>query len=128
MPYLEYLFCERCGNHAHLDLDPGATVTAYRKDGRETTSIHQQTMIWDYMIYTCGICGNQFRYTYRDVELRVRSYFSAVSLEFKEYFDKVIEEHESREQSGEKSPTPEPLQDRRAKSAERIRNLYTAKL
>lgn len=116
MPYLEYLFCEHCGNHAKLDLDPGATVTAYRKDGRSNVALLQPTMIWDYLIYSCGICKSQFKYNYRDVERRVREYFSSLSNEFKEYFDEVVEQSENLSKT---SPHP--------KVEERVRNLYTAK-
>jgi hypothetical protein len=125
MPYLEYLFCEKCGNYARLDIDPGETISAYRKEGRESTSIHQQTMIWDYMIYSCDRCSSHFRYTYKDVERRVREYFFSLSQEFREYFDKVIEQHEYREQHGGQSPTLDALRDKKSKAEDRIKDLYT---
>ena len=90
MPYLEYLFCENCGDYAKLDIDPSATIEAYRAEGRENVSIIQPTLIWDYLIYSCGICGNTYKYTYRDVEYKVRIYFSSISQELKDYFDVVI--------------------------------------
>lgn len=89
MPYLEYLFCENCGNYAKLDLDPASTIEAYNKEGRENSALNQATILWDFLIYSCVICGKQYKYTYRDVEKRVREYFSTLSLEYKDYFDKV---------------------------------------
>jgi len=35
MPYLHYLYCEKCGETATLDLDFIGTVEAYHKDGRK---------------------------------------------------------------------------------------------
>jgi hypothetical protein len=125
MPYLEYLFCEHCGNYAKLDLDPAATIEAYRKEGREQITIIQPTLIWDYLMYSCGICGNTYKYTYRDVEKRVRTYFSSLSLEFKDYFDKVIEESA---ENPEDAPRQQETSTERSSSAEsRVRDLYTAK-
>jgi len=129
MPYLEYLFCERCGDYAKLDIDPGATIEAYRKDGRENVAIVQPTLLWDYLIYSCGICGNKYKYTYRTVERRVREYFSSLSQEYKDYFDAVI----TRNGEGEiEAPLPEKkpvinLDDNYKKVAGRVRKLYTAK-
>jgi len=129
MPYLEYLFCEHCGNYARLDIDSAATIEAYRKDGREQVAIVQPTLVWDYLIYSCGICKNEYRYTYRDVESKVREYFSSMSEEFKEYFDTTIQAAEERE---DKLP-PQPKQpqerfaERRSKIADRVTTLYTAK-
>jgi hypothetical protein len=59
------------------------------------------------------------------VERRVREYFSSLSQEFKEYFDKVIDQHEKREQGNVQSPTLDALRDKRAKAEDRIRDLYT---
>jgi len=129
MPYLEYLFCERCGDYAKLDIDPEATIEAYRKEGRENVAIVQPTLLWDYLIYSCGICGNKYKYTYRTVERRVREYFSSLSQEFKDYFDEVI----TRNGEGEiEAPLPEQkpvvnLDDNYKKVAGRVRELYTAK-
>ena len=129
MPYLEYLFCEHCGNYARLDIDPTATIKAYREDGRKSVAIIQPTLIWDYLIYSCGICGNEYRYTYRDVEFKVREYFSSLSDEFKEYFDTVIQNGTNKEVE----PTPRPRQvpevfaNERDKVSQRVRDRYTAK-
>lgn len=96
MPYLEYLFCEQCGDYARLDINQKATIDAYNAEGRKSSFINQATLIWDYLIYTCGICGSDYKYTFRDVERRVREYLSSFSNEFKEYFDKIIEESEAK--------------------------------
>jgi hypothetical protein len=129
MPYIEYLFCEHCGDYAGLDIDPEATIVAYREEGRKKVAIIQPTLIWDYLVYSCGICGNKYRYTYKDVESRVREYFSAMSEEFKEYFDSAITAHEAR---GKNLPTgseqiQQKIPERRSQIAERIKDRYTAK-
>jgi len=127
MPYLEYLFCEHCGNYARLDLDWGATIDAYNKDGRKSSFINQATIIWDYLVYTCGICQKSYKYTYRDVERRVREYFSSFSVEFREYLDKTI----SAAEEGDDTQAPPELTPiiakRESKAGQRVRNLYTAK-
>jgi len=128
MPYLEYLFCEDCGNQARLDLDPASTLESYSIDGRKNPAILQPTFIWDYLIYSCGICGKQFKYTYRDVERRVRHYFSSLSLEYKDYFDKVVSEFQ--ENSDELSEEPQVMMEfknPKEKTSDRIKDLYTAK-
>jgi Fe-S oxidoreductase len=129
MPYLEYLFCEHCGNYAKLDIDPGATIEAYREEGRKKIAIVQPTLIWDYLVYSCGICGNTYKYTYRDVEGRVREYFSSLSEEFKEYFDNVVAVSEQKESGLPAQPVQpqERFAERRSRIAERVRDLYTAK-
>ena len=128
MPYIEYLFCEHCGDYARLDIDPEATIETYREEGRKQVAILQPTLIWDYLIYSCGICGNKYRYTYRDVELRVRKYFSSMSEEFKDYFDKAIKVHEDREGTLP-SETGQVRQrsEKRPRTAERVKDRYTAK-
>ena len=129
MPYLEYLFCEHCGDYAKLDIDMAATINAYREDGREKVAIVQPTLIWDYMVYSCGICGKKHKYTYRDVERRVREYFSSFSQEFKEYFDGVVANAEG-EDAAPLPPEERPVARRDAyyqQVAGRVRERYTAK-
>lgn len=131
MPYMEYLFCERCGDYARLGIDADATIKAYREEGREKIAIVQQTMIWDYLVYYCEICGNKYKYTYRDVEQKVREYFFSLSEEYKEYFDEVIAKADERE--GEILPPvrsahpTEQVEDKVAKVRSRVKDLYTAK-
>ena len=127
MPYLEYLFCEHCGNYANLDLDWGATIDAYNADGRKSSFINQATIIWDYLIYTCGICGRSYRYTYRDVERRVREYFSSFSTEFKEYLDKTIAAAEDGEAGQAPPELTRTVAKRESRAGQRVRNLYTVK-
>jgi transcription elongation factor Elf1 len=129
MPYLEYVFCDQCGNHANLDIDPVATIEAYRAEGRENVALVQQTLVWDYLMYSCGICGNTYKYTYRDVERKVRTYFSSLSEEFKEYFDTVIEQASEKEDPLPTEPTQpqEKFAERRSRVSERVRDRYTAK-
>jgi len=129
MPYLEYVFCEQCGNHANLDIDLAATISSYRQDGREQVAVVQQTLIWDYLMYSCGICGNTYKYTYRDIERKVRTYFSSLSEEFKEYFDVAIKEAEERGNNIPSEPTrpQERFAERRSRVADRVRDKYTAK-
>jgi transcription elongation factor Elf1 len=102
MPYLEYLFCEKCGNAARLDISPSATIDAYNVEGRKSSFINQATIVWDYLIYTCGICGKNYKYTFQDVERRVREYLSSLSEGFKEYIDEVIEEQNTQPQTNQR--------------------------
>ena len=129
MPYLEYVFCERCGNHANLDIDPTATIAAYRQDGRGQVALVQQTLIWDYLMYSCGICGNTYKYTYRDIERKVRTYFSSLSEEFKEYFDAAVKEAGERVDESPSFPMQpqERPAERSSRVADRVRDKYTAK-
>ncbi len=127
MPYLEYVFCERCGDHAKLDIDPAATISAYRQEGRTQVALVQQTLIWDYLMYSCGICGNTYKYTYRDVERKVREYFSSFSEEFKEYFDAVAKGAENKMGEMASPAAQERLVQRPSGVAERVKDRYTAK-
>ncbi len=131
MPYMEYLFCDRCGDYARLNIDADSTIRAYREEGREKVAIVQPTMIWDYLVYNCEICGNKYQYTYRDVEEKVRKYFSSLSLEYKEYFDEVIDRAEGREADilppiRPAQPTAQ-VEDKASKVRSRVKDLYTAK-
>jgi transcription elongation factor Elf1 len=127
MPYLEYLFCEHCGDYARLEIDPGATIEAYNGEGRKSSFINQATIVWDYLIYTCGICGRSYKYTYRDVERRVREYFSSFSDEFQEYLDKTIDAVGEGEGQEEPPELTRIVFKRDSLAGQRVRNLYTAK-
>jgi hypothetical protein len=91
MPYLQFLFCERCGPPSNLDIDSGATISEYIKEGRSSSFINPATVVWDYLIYSCSICRASYKYTYPDVERRTREYFSSLSKEYKDYFDALAE-------------------------------------
>jgi hypothetical protein len=129
MPYIEYLFCEHCGDYARLDIDSEATIIAYREEGRKKVAIVQPTLIWDYLVYSCGICGSKYKYTYRDVELRVRKYFSSMSEEFKDYFDNAIKDHENRKENSfaGSEQIQQKIPERRPRIAERVKDRYTVK-
>jgi len=127
MPYLEFLFCEHCGNHANLDLDPAATLDAYSAERREKVFINPATIIWDYLFYTCTICGRKYKYTYKDVERRVRAYFCSLSEEFKEYFDGVADLPDDEKGESIQEPTGAMVTSKKLEVAERVRNLYTKK-
>lgn len=131
MPYMQYLYCEHCGNYAQLDIDPAATIDAYAKDyaegTRKSVEFDPTTFMWDYIMYACEICGRYYKYTYQDVEKRVREHLSSRARESKEYLDEFIEESQGRERN---EPTPEykkEVAERRAAITERVRNLYTDK-
>jgi len=94
MPYLTFLFCEDCKNNTNLDLDFFGTIDAYKKEGRKSAFINQYTAIWDYLIYSCHTCGRQYRYTYKDVEHRVREYFCALSARHKEIYEALAKKQE----------------------------------
>lgn len=91
MPYVNYLFCEKCGPPAKLDIDSMETLGEYIADGRKGAYIDDRVLIWDYLIYRCNICRSAFRYTYIDVERRVREYFSTLAQAQREYVEKVAE-------------------------------------
>ena len=98
MPYLAYLFCEKCGEGFSLDIDFLGTIEAYQKEGRKSAFINQATIIWDYLIYSCCGCKTKYKYTYRDVEKRVREYFCSLSEEHREYFESLVKQQELEEQ------------------------------
>ena len=130
MPYLEFLFCQECGNHANLDLDPAATLDAYGRDRREQTFINPATIIWDYLIYTCTICGRRYKYTYQDVERRVREYFSSLSDEYKDHFEEMIaraEANSGKDEDGTQEPVGAMITNQKLEVAERVRQLYKKK-
>lgn len=90
MPYLQYVFCDEC-KKAPLDVDYKATIEAYYLEGRseKNTFVNPATIVWDYLVYRCTYCGKTKKYTFRDIELKVRKYFSELGSEYKEYFDKL---------------------------------------
>ena len=126
MPYLNYLYCEKCGENSSLDLDFVGTVSAYKEEGRKSAFINQKTIIWDYLVYTCWKCNSKYKYTYRDVERRVREYFCTLSEKHKEHFEELGRKWKSEEEqlkiqekSNEANPKPDP--------AIRVRDRYTHK-
>ena len=86
MPYLSYVFCEKC-NNVNLDIDEAATIDCYRTEGRKTIFVNPATLIWDYLIYTCPYCRTQYKYTFKDIERKTRMYFSEKAEKYKNYFD-----------------------------------------
>jgi hypothetical protein len=121
MPYLAYLFCEKCGEGFSLDIDFGGTLEAYQKEGRKSTFVNQRTMLWDYIIYYCYRCEARYKYTYKDVERRVREYFCSLSEKHREYFEDLAERQRLEEQrlEGKQKPTSRTLT--------RIESRYTHK-
>lgn len=97
MPYLNYLFCDKCGPPANLDVDYVATINSYVVDGRSPAVIDDRTLVWDYLIYGCRLCGTKERYTFRDVELKVRKYLASKSQEYRVYVDELSGAQESEE-------------------------------
>lgn len=116
MPYTEFLFCESCGPTANLDIDHVGTITQYIREGRNDNFINPGTLIWDYLIYFCPVCAQRYKYTYKDVERRVREYFSEKSAEHKLIFDNYIKWHHSNgpveENPWIKPTTPERIKNR----------------
>ncbi len=98
MPYLNYLFCEECKGFEKLDLDFFATLETYKKEGRKSVFINEKTIIWDYLVYVCYNCKVKYKYTYKDVERRVREYFCALSGKHKEIFEALAKKQELEEQ------------------------------
>jgi len=91
MPYTNYLFCEKCGPPANVVLDYINTINEYIKDGRKNTSIDDRNLMWDYLVYKCPRCGKQYKYTFQDVELRVRTYFASQAANQVEFLESVAE-------------------------------------
>ncbi len=91
MPYLGYAFCENCGNPCNLDIDEGDTISEYIKEGREKVFLNPATVAWDYLVYSCPCCKEKFKYTYKDIESRVRNYFFSLSEDYKKYFEELEE-------------------------------------
>ena len=123
MPYLYYLHCETCGDKFSLDLDQIGTIESYIKDGRPQPQINQPVLIWDYLIYSCANCKKQYKYTYKDVERRVREYFSSLSKKYEQYFSEM-EKHQGTEearQSGDFFTKIEP------EVKKRVMGIYKAK-
>jgi len=111
-------------------LDPAATLDAYGQDRREQTFINPVTLIWDYLIYTCTICGRRYKYTYKDVERRVREYFSSLSKEYKDHFEEMIsraEENYDTNGEGRQEPVGTMVANQKLEVAERVRRLYMKK-
>ncbi len=116
MPYMQFLFCERCGPPSNLDIDHLETIRHYTRDSRNDNFINPATLVWDYLIYTCSMCKYQYKYTYKDVERRVREYFSAKSAQHKEIFDNLIKWHQDdgpiEENPWVKANTPDRIRNR----------------
>lgn len=91
MPYLNYVFCEECGPPHALDIDQKGTIDAYIKERRADNFINPATLVWDYLFYRCFKCHKSFKYTYRDIEMLVREYFSNMSEAYKIRFDEIVE-------------------------------------
>ena len=91
MPYLGYVFCESCGKPCNLDIDEGDTISEYIKEGREKVFLNPANVVWDYLVYSCSCCGGKFKYTYKDIESRVRNYFFSLSEDYRKYFEELEE-------------------------------------
>lgn len=89
MPYLQYVFCDDCGEGSHLDIDFESTLRSYAKESRDDTFINPATLVWDYLIYFCPRCGKRYKYKFRDIESKVRDYFSNLSKEYKNRLEKI---------------------------------------
>ncbi len=122
MPYLSYLFCEHCGPRNEIDIDYEGTINAYINDGKSPATINPPTLVWDYLLYYCPKCQARFKYTYRDVESRVREYFVELADKYKQYFDDR-EIYDTRIE-GDRAPTTEVNKE----TLDRIHNLYSKKV
>jgi hypothetical protein len=118
MPYLTYLFCEKCGVGHNLDIDSISTLEAYQKEGRKSAFINQATVIWDYMIYSCYSCGAKYKYTYQDVERRVREHFRSLSEKYEKHIEELIEQRKLEERELEKI---------KQQSSKRVKTKYSYK-
>jgi len=121
MPYTQFLFCEKCGQPFQLDVDFMATVESYSKDGRPSPQINSPTVIWDYLIYSCAQCKSRFKYTFRDVEKRVRKYLSSVGLKYEKYLEELTK-YQSNEDARR---TGDFFVDKDQKVKKRIERIYS---
>lgn len=126
MPYLNYLYCEKCGEATSLDLDFLGTIEAYKKEGKKDVFINQQTIIWDYLVYVCWRCNSKYKYTYRDVERRVREYFCTLSERHKKYFEELGIQWEL-EEKNIKAQEDATKKDPKSDPAVRVQERYTHK-
>jgi hypothetical protein len=64
---------------------------SYHKEGRKEKDnfINPATIVWDYLMYRCYRCGSLEKYTFRDIERKVREHLSSVSDRFKEHIDSL---------------------------------------
>ena len=120
MPYLQYLYCDTCEHPHNLDLDFQGTLEAYKKDGRISPQINSATLVWDYMVYSCSTCRQKFKFTFRDIEQRVRKYLSSLGMQYNKYLDELDEYNNTEE--ARKSGDFFKNKDREVK--ERISKLY----
>lgn len=88
MPYLQFVHCDDCKTSL-MDIDYKATIESYYHDGRRDKDnfINPATIVWDYLVYKCDHCGKRKKYTFRDIERKVREYFSQLSEAYRDYFD-----------------------------------------
>ena len=97
MPYLEHLYCDSCGHPFNLDVDYEATIDAYQADQRPHAYINSATVIWDYMIYSCAGCKKQHKFTFRDVEKRVREFLGTLGAKYDSYMEELVAYNASEE-------------------------------
>ena len=121
MPYVNYLFCERCGFPARLDLNYIKTIEAYNLDGRSSSTLDDRLVIWDYIIYSCAYCQKDYKYTYQDVERRVREFFAASA---KRNAD-LIEEVARAQETDEARRSGAYFVSAKKKLAERVNKMYS---
>jgi uncharacterized Zn finger protein len=123
MPYLEFVKCDKCGES--LDVDHGATIRAYHEDGRreQDNFINPATIIWDYLVYTCYRCNTFQRLTFRDIEKKVRVYFSDQSERFRTHFDQL--DAIDFDEMGR--VISEPTTGRKKETVKRLDRIYTKK-
>ena len=117
MPYLSYVFCEKC-NNVNLDIDEAATIDCYRTEGRKTIFVNPATLIWDYLIYTCPYCRTQYKYTFKDIERKTRMYFSEKAEKYKNYFDAISSQDLS------KGPEVEESEQIKKGTRKRLERMY----
>ena len=60
----------------------------------------------------CARCGKTFKYTYRDIEMLVREYFSNLSEKYKERLDEIIEGHVNAQKVEVKPETLKRIEER----------------
>lgn len=120
MPYLQYVFCDKCKN-VPVDIDDKATIEAYITEGRKSAFINQATLIWDYLIYKCPACQTRYKYTYKDVEMRTRNHFSELAEKYDKYFKDLAEQKLAEQERVDAPEPPAPT------TKQRLDRLYKSK-
>ncbi|MBD3260712.1 MAG: hypothetical protein GF334_03410 [Candidatus Altiarchaeales archaeon] len=109
-----------------MDIDEEATLRSYIEDGRRSKDvfINPATLVWDYLVYRCTICGRSSKYKFRDIEKKVREHFSSLGEEYRDYFENL--DRVDFKRLDRSLPRPYSSKSRK-KTGERIKRTYESR-